>query len=67
MIKPEGYPDLVKVKLRGDEFLIDYADMAVRPLGITELCPKQVVEYLFEEGFISYEEEPKKGGNPSLN
>jgi len=64
MIKPEGYPNLVKVMLRGDEFLIDFDAQMVRPLGTTELHPVQVVNYLVNEGFFTHEAKTQKGGDP---
>ena len=67
MTKPEGYPDLIKVTLRGDEFLIDYKEDTVRPIGITKLTPESVFSYLIEEGFVVPEEKTQEGGDPFLN
>ena len=60
MIKPEGYPDLVKVTLLGDEFLIDYKEGNIKPIGFTDLHPTPVIQYLAEEGFINLDEEEKE-------
>ena len=65
MIKPEEYPDLIKVLLRGDEFLIDFEAQIIRPLGTTDLHP-QVVNYLIEEVFTP-DTKTHKGGDPFLD
>jgi len=57
MIKPEGFDDLIKVTLLGDEFLIDYKENNIKPVGNTTLHPAPVIHYMVEEGFISLEEE----------
>ena len=64
MIKPQGYPDLIKVLLRGDEFLIDFEAQIIRPLGTTDSHPTQVVNYLIEEGFFTPDTKTHKGGDP---
>ena len=57
MEKPEGYPDLIKVMFLGDEFLIDYKEGNIRPLGITDHHPARVIKYMVDEGFVIFEEE----------
>ena len=57
MTKPEGYPDLIKVTILGDKFLVDYKEGDLRPIGPTDLHPVRVFRYLVDEGFIILEEE----------
>ena len=57
MTKPEGYPDLIKVTILGDEFLIDYKEKDIRPINTTGLHPVRVFKYIVDEGFIILEEE----------
>ena len=52
MIKPEGYPDLVKVTYLGDEFLIDYKEGQILPIQGTRFSPDLVFRYLYAEGFL---------------
>ena len=52
MIKPEGYPNLIKVSYLGDVVLVDYEDGKVHPIGSVMHSPEQVIKYLVDEGFI---------------
>ena len=52
MIKPEGYPDLIKVSYLGEKVLIDYVDGVVHPIGVVNHSAELVIKYLIDEGFI---------------
>ena len=61
ILKPEGFPDLVKVGFLGDTILIDYNDGSIAPLGVAKHSPEVVVKYLILEGFII--PDPKEESN----
>jgi len=52
MIKPEGYPDLIKVSYLGEKVLIDYEEGVVHPIGVVNHSAELVIKYLIDEGFI---------------
>ena len=52
IIRPEGFPDLVKVGFLGDTILIDYTEGSIAPVGPAKHSPQIVVKYLIWEGFI---------------
>jgi hypothetical protein len=52
MIKPKGYPDLVKVSYLGGKVLVDYEEGKVHPIGVVNHSAELVIKYLIDEGFI---------------
>jgi hypothetical protein len=65
MLRPEGFPDLVRVTYLGDEFLIDYPEGQVLPILKTRFSPEVVLKYMFEEGFLIPEVEVKEADETS--
>ena len=51
--RPNGSPNLIRLKFQGDEILIDYDKLEVIPLGGSVKCnPDGLTKYLIDEGFF---------------
>ncbi len=64
MIKPEGYPDLLKLTYLGCPFLLDYKEKSIVPLAAPTVDPEPLMAYLIAEGFLIPEPENHSDGQP---